>query len=234
MGQYNQNVDTIIGCNKDEGLKFTKDAYLNHTVPYQWQKEWLNWTEYDEGGRGYMYMLGLDKQDFTKDAYLNHTVPYQWQKEWLNWTEYDDGGRGYMYMLGLDKQDSVANNRLDAINKAYLGSLENMTFDNINEITSMYTDSWYCYSGHDFITRHISNVKENNTYQYIYTHKGESSPLGVSHGDELNLQFYPYLEDVIPLEEEDQKMSYLFIELWKSFIKNGSPTAKTVAWEPIR
>jgi len=191
MGQYNQNVDTIIGCNKDEGLKFTKDAYLNHTVPYQWQKEWLNWTEYDEGGRG------------------------------------------YMYMLGLDKQDSVANNRLDAINKAYLGSLENMTFDNINEITSMYTDSWYCYSGHDFITRHISNVKENNTYQYIYTHKGESSPLGVSHGDELNLQFYPYLEDVIPLEEEDQKMSDLFIELWKSFIKNGSPTAKTVAWEPI-
>jgi len=97
----------------------------------------------------------------------------------------------------------------------------------------MYTDSWYCYSGHDFITRHISNVKENNTYQYIYTHKGESSPLGVSHGDELNLQFYPYLEDVIPLEEEDQKMSDLFVELWKSFIKNGSPTAKTVAWEPI-
>ena len=190
MGQYNQNVDTLIGCNKDEGLKFTQKTYLNNSIIEEWQQEWLNWKTYD-------------------------------------------GGRGYMYMLGLDKNDTVANSRLDAINEAYLGGLENMIFDNIDNITNMYTDSWYCYSGHDFITRHISNVKENNTYQYIYTHKGNFSPLGVSHGDELILQFYPYLNQNIELENEDKKMSDLLVELWKSFIKNGSPSAKDVTWEPI-
>ena len=194
MGQYNQNVDILIGCNKDEGLKFTADAHGDPSIIDQWRKEWLNWTEYD-------------------------------------------GGRGYMYMLGLDKEDNVANNRLDEINKAYLGSLDNMTFTNINEITNMYTDSWYCYSGHDFITRHISNVKENNTYQYLYTHKGNFSPIGVSHGDELALQFNPYIENDFTLKTEDKEMSALLIEFWKTFVKDGKPTASKngteIKWDPI-
>ena len=195
MGQYNQNVDILIGCNKDEGLKFTAAAYKNNSIIDQWRTEWLNWTEYD-------------------------------------------GGRGYMYMLGLDKEDDVANNRLDEINKEYLGSLDGMTFDNISNITNMYTDSWYCYSGHDFITRHISNVKENNTYQYLYTHNGDTgSPNGASHGDELTLQFYPYLECPYDLGDEDKVMSDILIEFWKSFVINGRPTAhqngKEIPWDPI-
>ena len=115
MGQYNQNVDILLGCNKDEGLKFTSPAYFDNSTIDQWREEWLDW-------RGYMYMLGLD----------NETIP--------------------------DK----AVTRLDAIDTFYLGSLQNMTFSNIDEITKMYTDSWYCYSGYDFISRHIANVKENN------------------------------------------------------------------------
>ena len=31
MGQYNQNVDILIGCNKEEGLKFTQPAYEDNT-----------------------------------------------------------------------------------------------------------------------------------------------------------------------------------------------------------
>jgi len=40
MGQYNQNVDTLIGCNKDEGLKFTQKTYLNNSIIEEWQQEW--------------------------------------------------------------------------------------------------------------------------------------------------------------------------------------------------
>merc|ERR1712141_768164 len=122
--------------------------------------------------------------------------------------------------LGLDKDDidDEQANRLDAIDNFYLGDLEYMSFENVTEITKMYTDSWYCYSGYDFISRHIANVKENNTYQYLYTHDGEYSlqsdlkgHYGVSHGDELFLQFYPFLSDEIVLNEEDQNMSDLLI-----------------------
>lgn len=200
MGQYNQNVDILIGCNKEEGLKFTVDVHINHTLIDTWREQWLDWT--------------------------NSTIP----------PGPLPGGRGYTYMLGLDKNDSVASNRLGAITEKYLGSLENMTFANINQTTNMYTDAWYCYSGHDFITRHISNVKENNTFQYVYTHNGENSIYGVSHGDELPLQFYPYVGMEDPTEPEDQKMSDLFIELWKNFVKNGKPTEKNVTnvnWEAI-
>ena len=42
-----------------------------------------------------------------------------------------------------------------------------MTFDNIDQITKMYTDSWYCYSGYDFISRHIANVKENRAGTHL-------------------------------------------------------------------
>jgi len=207
MGQYNQNVDILIGCNKEEGLKFTTDAYLDNTLIDTWREQWLDWTNS-----------------------TNPPGPLP-------------GGRGYTYMLGLDKNDSVASNRLLAINEKYLGSLENMIFENIENITNMYTDAWYCYSGHDFITRHISNVKENNTFQYVYTHKGEFSPLGVSHGDEIPLQFFPYRnqeydpdEPDIITTKEDKEMSDLFIELWKNFVKNGKPNEKNITnvnWEAI-
>merc|ERR1719367_2199471 len=32
MGQYNQNVDILIGCNKEEGLKFTQPAYKDEYI----------------------------------------------------------------------------------------------------------------------------------------------------------------------------------------------------------
>ena len=200
MGQYNQNVDILIGCNKEEGLKFTGEVYDDPTLINTWREQWLDWTN-------------------------STNLP---------------GGRGYTYMLGLDKNDSVASNRLDAITEKYLGSLDNMTFENIEQITNMYTDSWYCYSGHDFITRHISNVKENNTFQYVYTHKGGFSPRNLtSHEEELPLQFFPYvgMDDIDIIDRtDDQEMSDLFIELWKNFVKNGKPTEKNVTnvnWEAI-
>ena len=116
-----------------------------------------------------------------------------------------------------------------------------MTFDNIDQITKMYTDSWYCYSGYDFISRHIANVKENNTYQYLYTHQGEYSPgsdleghYGVSHGDELILQFTPFMESTLILNAKDTEMAELLMSLWKNFIKYGDPSTDETTWEPIR
>merc|ERR1711974_269883 len=88
--------------------------------------------------------------------------------------------------------------------------------------------------------RHIANVKQNNTYQYLYTHKGEHSlteklngPHGVDHADELFLQFYPFVKDVVKLNENDQSMSKILMSLWKSFIKHGNPSTDEIIWQPI-
>ena len=194
MGMYNQDVDILLGCNKDEGLIFTTPIYANHSIIDEWRKEWMT-------SRGPMYMLGLEPEDIDNDATI----------------------------------------RLNAINEFYLESLDYMTFENITQVTNMHSDSWFCYASYDLITRHIANVKQNNTYQYLYTHQGEHSlgdsrlggELGVEHGDELYLQFFPFAAEDIKLNEEDEEMSEILMSLWKNFIKHGKPSTADISWEPI-
>ena len=115
-----------------------------------------------------------------------------------------------------------------------------MTYENITQVTDMHSDSWFCYASYDFVSRHIPNVKQNNTYQYLYTYQAEHSlfpveepPFGVAHADELFLQFYPFADQKYNLNAEDQKMSDILISLWKNFIKFGNPSTQSISWNPI-
>ena len=73
----------------------------------------------------------------------------------------------------------------------------------------------------------------------MYTHKGDYSLphlegyYGVSNGDELFLQFSPFLNSEIELSTNDTKMSELLMGLWKNFIKSGDPSTSETIWEPI-
>ena len=196
-GQYNENIDLLLGCNKEDGLVFTNPIYANHSLMDEWRSQWMD-------GRGAFDMLGIEKQDI----------------------------------------DDEAAGRVEEITKFYLESLEYMTFDNVTQVTKMYTDSWFCYAAYDFVSRHIANVKQNNTYQYLYTHQGEhslypnkkpqlASSYGVAHADELFLQFLPYAKEEVKLNSDDEEMSGILMSLWKSFIKGGNPSTDNVVWEPI-
>ena len=51
-------------------------------------------------------------------------------------------------------------------------------------------------------------------------------PYGISHGDEMYLQFSPYFGDYVGngLNKADSRVSKTLLELWKNFVKTGNPS----------
>ena len=151
-------------------------------------------------------------------------------------------------LLGLKDQpiDKVAIETAKSITKHYLGSVDGLTFDNISNITKMYTESWFGHPVHEFVSRRLSSdgkiFYQNSTFQYQFTHQGQYSlsmflgqggPYGVAHGDELFLIFSPFSNQTIPLNKDDKKMSDILLSLWKAFIKTGKPSTGKIIWDPI-
>ena len=61
---------------------------------------------------------------------------------------------------------------MDKLTNFYLGDLENMNIQHIHQIIEMYTDCWFAYGVHDFITRHLPYIGDNVVQQYLYDHEG--------------------------------------------------------------
>ena len=64
---------------------------------------------------------------------------------------------------------------VDKITNFYLGDVENMNIQHIDNITQMLTDSVFAYGAHDFVTRHLPNAKDDSIFQYVYAHQGKES-----------------------------------------------------------
>ena len=89
--------------------------------------------------------------------------------------------------------------------KFYLGSLENMNEEHMQEINDMVTDSFVQYGTHKFVEIHTKNLKRS-IFHYIYSYQGQytvtedifgvAGTTGVCHGDELFLQFDPLVYKV--------------------------------------
>ena len=60
-----------------------------------------------------------------------------------------------------------------------------------------------------------------------------NGPHGVDHADELYLQFYPFVKNLVELNANDESMSKILMSLWKSFIKHGNPSTDDIVWQPI-
>ena len=84
--------------------------------------------------------------------------------------------------------------------KFYLGSLENMDENHLQELNNMITDSFVQYGTHKFVEIHTKHLKRS-IFHYIYSYQGQYTVTeellevpgyhGVCHGDELYLQFDP-------------------------------------------
>merc|ERR1712062_963290 len=174
-----------------------------------------------------MMLIGSNKKaglNFT-DMLNNPEIIDHWNITWPEW-------RGYLYMFGIDDTIEDFNEKqFTCLSEFYQGrvppneqrrsSTDQYSFTK-DIFTEIYSDSWYHFGVHDFFTRHHSNVKDLNVYQYMYDHAGEHSHTssdGVSNGDEMFLQFQPYLGNNIILNEEDQEMSDLLMTYWKTLLK---------------
>ena len=189
-------------------------------------------------------LLGSNKDEgllHTGAAYKNPAIVNEWRSKWLETF-------GPITLLGL-KHESIDKHSREISRKIaeqYLYSIDSITFDNISNITNMYTDSWFGHPVHDFVSRRISNKRrtfdQNSTFQYRFTHQGQLSlsiilgqggPYGVNHADELFLMFSTLGGQALVLNGQDKKMSDILLSLWKSFIKTGKPSTEKITWDPI-
>jgi carboxylesterase type B len=189
-------------------------------------------------------LLGYNKDEgilHTADAYKNPAIVEKWKSKWT-------GEFGPSTLLGLKDQQINKNSKEISrkITKHYLGSVDGVSFENIGNITKMYTDALFGYPVHEFVSRRLSNkgkiFYQNSTFQYQFTHQGQYSltlflgqggPYGAAHVDELFYMFSPFSSQNIVLNEDDKKMSNIILSLWKSFIKTGEPSTGKIIWDPI-
>ena len=143
---------------------------------------------------------------------------------------------GILFHTPIDQTTKELMEKARQLADFYLGGIENMTPDNFQLITDMFTDGFVTYAVDCFVqyARHTQDV-----YHYTYTHLGEYglnpdngiAKLGVNHADELYLQWNPLFGTTHDLNSADQEMSDIIISLWSSFIKNGTPQADGISWE---
>ena len=203
LGEYNTNVDMLLGSNKDDGLEFTAQLHHNHSLLKLYKDRWLD----------------------------------------------PDFNFGAQNLFIVDDFKHVEKSMIEMVEKVtnfYLGDIEYLSIVNITHFTMMYTDAWYFFAAYDFISKHLPNMgKDNNIYQYHYTHQGEHSlsvelglggPYGVGHCDETFLQFHPYMNKLSTrqLSNADKVQSSMLVKSWKNFIKTGNPSTEIVLWSPIK
>ena len=189
-------------------------------------------------------ILGYNKDEgllHTANAYNDPTLTKKWRAKWAD-------KFGPNTLLGLEGQPKEKHciEIAQKITKHYLGSPDGVTLKNIRNLTNMYTDAWFGYPVHEFVSRRISNTRkifyQNSTFQYRFTHQGQYSlttllnqggPYGVAHADELIYLFSPFASQSWVLSESDEKMSSILLSLWKTFVKKGEPSTEEVIWDPI-
>ena len=189
-------------------------------------------------------LLGYNKDEgilHTGNAYKDPSLIKKWKSKW-------NDKFGPSTLLGLKDQpiNKKSKDIVKKITNHYIGSVNDLTFDNLEKMTKVYTDAWFGHPIHEFVSRRVENkgkiFYQNSTFQYLFTHQGQFSlslflgqggPYGVAHGDELFYMFSPFSNQTIPLNEEDQKMSQIILSLWKTFIKTGEPSTDKISWDPI-
>lgn len=121
------------------------------------------------------------------------------------------------------------------INEFYFKN-QKLTLNTQQNLTNLYTDSWFFHAMIDYIKLRFSNEQRANTFVYLFTHKGSCSFTeifkggsetfyGTSHAEELQYLFpirkdLSYFFNSIP-SEEDKKVSKMITKLWVNFAYSG-------------
>ena len=117
----------------------------------------------------------------------------------------------------------------------YLGSIDNLDFDHIDELIDISTDAIFLYGTYKTAGFLIQNGV--TVYQYILSYEGDFSfgnGYGVNHGDDL-LYLWNYAN--IPLTEQDIIVQNIMTTAWANFAIFGDPTPPGMSdfsWSPLQ
>jgi len=123
--------------------------------------------------------------------------------------------------------------------KHYCGD-KNVSMENLGEVTDMFTDAFFWYGIDRYLDHHLDH-SYGSVYQYLNTHLNDNSQMvwmpgvggvpGVSHADELFLQFFGSSS----LGSSDTLVSWHITTMWSNFIKFGDPTPPggDFSWDPV-
>ena len=115
--------------------------------------------------------------------------------------------------------------------KFYVGSVENLNQEHLDQIIEMFTDAYFQYSTYkmvQFLTKW--NI---TTYQYLLTFRGQFSysqlygiePMGVCHADDLIYLFDPVFgKGELKLNRTEVALREVMTSAWTNFAKFGDPT----------
>jgi len=198
-GDFNVDVDVLMGSNRDEGYLFTQAFLtLNNTLFPLFMDNWDKW--------GPILVL---------------------QKHFLETSDED-------VALAFE------------ILEHYCGTRD-VTMDHLANITDMFTDSFFWVGVDKYVDFHLQ-YSNRNVFQYINDHLNDISQStwagvkvlpGVSHADELWIEWGPLLGLNRTLSEEDIQASLHLTELWTNFVKYGDPTppglesSNDQVWVPV-
>jgi len=128
----------------------------------------------------------------------------------------------------------------------YCGT-RNVTMEHLTSMTDMFTDAFFWVGVDKYIDYHLQH-SDRKVFHYINHHINDVEQLsifgvplpGVSHGDELFLQWDPFFgsglfSETKPWSEEDRQTSLHLTSLWSNFVKYGDPTppGEDMIWEPV-
>jgi len=118
-------------------------------------------------------------------------------------------------------------------------SVGNVTLDDLDQMTKMFSDAFFWYGVYRFIEIHREH-SEGKLFQYMNKHVNDGIQFiwsgaehidGVIHADELSIEFSPYIG--VPnrnLSESDTVASKFMTTTWTNFMKTGDPG---MGWDPI-
>lgn len=130
-----------------------------------------------------------------------------------------------------EKQNEITNE----INEFYFQN-QKLTTETQQNLTNLWTDSWFFHAMNDYLKLRFSNVDRAKTFVYLFSHKGANSfseifkagsetYYGTAHAEDLQYLFpirkdLPYFFSGIPTES-DRKLSKLITKLWVNFAYFG-------------
>lgn len=157
---------------------------------------------------------------------------------------HNNPGMYIKYMAGIEFEKNALRNSL-SVYQSYFG---NKTVTDMKDFERLISDGLFFKCAVDTIDLHRRHGRAP-LYTYLYAHSGQFSfpmmfmsdensiNLGVSHGDEILLEFaVPFLWGT-PLPDEDIQTKDSLLDMWTSFALTGTPKLShggSMAWEPVR
>jgi len=118
----------------------------------------------------------------------------------------------------------IDNTMANTILMEYVGNVSAIKAENLQQITNMFTDSFFSYGISKFLDYYLPKAKKK-TFQYIFSYKEHSR---ASHSSELPLLWGVFKGKQQIASNGEKRMSKLLTTMWSNFIKYGNPTPRPV------